>query len=62
MQATVANWRIEAGGAQGEDLVSGGGAGIGSAGGDVYLELADGVTEVLGGPGGVDGEERVVEK
>lgn len=61
MKAMGANWRIESGGAQGEHLVSGGGAGIGGAGGDVYLALAGGFVTVVVGAGGVDVGERVGE-
>src|ERR1700747_2898495 len=62
MKATGANWRIEGGGAHGEELVSGGGAGIDGAGGDVYLALAGGFAAIVVGVGGVDGCERLGEK
>jgi len=62
MKATGANWRIEGVGTNRNHLVSGGGAGIGGAGGDVYLALAGGVAAVVVGAGGVDGGKRIGEK
>src|SRR6266852_4243423 len=58
MKATGATWRIDGGGARGEEMVSSGGAGVRGAGGNVHLEVASGFAAVMVGVGRVASGER----